>query len=389
MESVGKHVLNIPMPSTATPCPRYLAAHAEQWRSDPRGANLAWFREAHWGLFLHYGLYSLLGRHEWVLLREAIPLATYEALAERFDPAGFDVEAITDLALEAGMSYVTFTTCHHEGFCLWGSDTEAFNSVRHGGRDLVRDLAAACDRKGLGFFAYFTHVLNWRHPDALPGDRLNMARVAFPPGTGPYRADADPARYWAWAHGCLRELCALDLPLAGVWLDLIKAYYLAPDLVPVEATYDLIRQGRPEALIAFKQGATGTEDYAAPEFHVRSQGEVLRREGNLEAAERADRAWALNARKPNEICMTLQRGGWGHVAGAPHLGPDEVWQALAHAGSHGCRLLANIGPLADGSLPKEDVATLRAVGERLRREGFPRDRSIAAVADTGGTGGVA
>ena len=367
----GDSVSDVPMTGIHRPCPRYLAAWADRWSADPHGANLAWFAQARWGLFLHYGLYSLLGRHEWVLHRERHPLAAYEGLARDFAPHGFDAEAITDLALAAGMQYVTFTACHHEGFCLWDSTVEPFNSVRHGGRDLVRELAAACDRKGLGFFLYFTHVLNWRHPDALPGDRLPMARVAWADGASPYRADAEPARYWAWAHGCLRELCALDLPVAGIWLDLIKAWYLAPDLIPIGDTYALIRQARPEALISYKQGATGTEDFAAPEFHFASQGDHLRGEGRVDAAERADRAWALNRDKPNEICMTLQRGGWGYVAGAPHRNAEEVWGALAHAGAHGCRLLANTGPLPDGSLPVEDVATLRALGERLRREGFP------------------
>src|SRR5690606_1796009 len=111
-----------------------------------------------------------------------------------------------------------------------------------------------------------------------------------------------------------------------------------------------------------------------------------RREGRHDAAERADRAWAANRAKPNEICMTLQRGGWGYVEGAQHLDAEAVWGALAHAGAHGCRLLANTGPLPDGSLHPDDVATLRAVGERLRREGFPGAAMAQAREDDAGTG---
>jgi alpha-L-fucosidase len=155
--------------------PKYLENHADLWKKDPHAANLAWFGQTRWGLFMHYGLYSQLGRGEWVMFQEQIPVSEYEKLFETFDPTNFDADYITDLALEAEMQYVTFTACHHEGFCLWRSDVEAYNSYRACGRDLVRELAEQCDRKGLGFFTYFTHVLNWRHPwslhRAVTGDR--------------------------------------------------------------------------------------------------------------------------------------------------------------------------------------------------------------------------
>lgn len=369
------------------PPPSYLAPHHHAlWAHDPRAAHRAWFAEADMGLFLHYGLYSQLGRHEWVQHRECIPVADYERLAHTFDPSGFDAEAITDLALAAGMRYVNLTACHHEGFCLWDSQVERFNSVRHGGRDLVRELGRACARKGLGFFLYFTHVLNWRHPDALPRDRIGMARPDYPTGDPRYRVDADPAGYWAWAHACMDELARIDVPVAGIWLDIIMGYYQAPDLVPIAETYRRIRAARPEALIAFKQGATGDEDFAAPEFHFASLGDRLRASGNEAAAERADRAWALNRDKHNEICMTLQTDGWGYTASSRHKSVDEVWTSLRHARAHRCNLLVNTGPLPDGSLHPEDVACLRALGERIRRDGLPSGDASAAVATESSAG---
>ena len=138
-----------------TGCPRYLKDFEETWNRDPHAANLAWFEQAEYGLFMHYGLYSQLGRHEWVMQREAIPVAEYEKLFETFDPSGFDADCITDLAIDAGMRYVNITSCHHEGFCLWNSATEPFNSMNACGRDLVRELGEACDRKGLGFFTCY------------------------------------------------------------------------------------------------------------------------------------------------------------------------------------------------------------------------------------------
>lgn len=364
--------------------PAYLSGSGEIWRVDPRAANLAWFAQARFGLFLHYGLYSMLGRGEWAMFHERIPVTEYERLADSFSPVAFDADAITDLACEAGMTYVNFTACHHEGFCLWDSETEHFNSMRLCGRDLVRELAEQCQRKGLGFFVYFTHVINWRHPWALLPDRMTMARPAYHDGHPRYlaRSDAESHRFWAWSHGCLAELACLEAPVAGTWLDLIKGYYLAPDLVPIAETYALLRRLRPEALIAFKQGATGDEDFAAPEFHFSSQGEALRQEGFPDAAARADLAWAANRSKHNEICMTLQRGGWGWIKGASYRNPEEIWRALGYAHANRCNLLANIGPRPDGSIPAEAAALLRCIGRRLRTEGWPI-AGAAGSADAG------
>lgn len=360
--------------------PAYLGNHAHLWKTSPREANLAWFREAAFGLFIHYGLYSQLARHEWVMFREKIPVAEYEKLFDTFDPHRFDADFITDLALEAGMTYVNLVTCHHEGFCLWNSPMEPFNSWNAARRDLVREMAGQCDRKGLGFFAYYTHVLNWRHPCMPTVGMLGMARPHYPQDDPRYtlREEGDYARYWDYAHACIAELCGLDLPLAGIWLDLIAAWYARPDLIPIEKTYALIRRIRPEALISFKQGATGTEDFAAPEFHFASQGERFRREGNADAARRADAAWAANCGKHNEICMTLQENGWGYVKGVAHKDADTLWRHLAYARAHDCNLLANVGPLPDGSIHPEDIATLREVGRRIRAHGLPApDEALA------------
>ncbi|MDA3962228.1 MAG: alpha-L-fucosidase, partial [Planctomycetota bacterium] len=98
---------------------------------------------------------------------------------------------------------------------------------------------------------------------------------------------------------------------------------------------------------------------------------MLREQGHPEAGARVDRAWELNKGKRNEICMTMARQGWGYVKGAEHKDADELWACLAYAQAHNCALLANTGPLPDGSLAPEAVATLKAVGARLRREGWP------------------
>ncbi|RMD74071.1 MAG: alpha-L-fucosidase precursor [Lentisphaerae bacterium] len=356
-----------------TKVPGYLGSYSALWEHDPHQANLSWFHRANWGLFIHYGLYSQLGRGEWVMFHERIPIQEYEKLFDTFNPEKFDADFITDLALEAEMRYITFTSCHHEGFCLWNSQVETFNSYRACGRDLVRELAEQCARKGLGFFTYYTHILNWRHPLAMTGPGLEMCRPAYEHDEPRYQIK-DPSengRYWEYAHQVMEELLELEYPLSGMWLDIIMAYYQAPEHIPIEKTYELIRQKRPECLISFKQGATGTEDFAAPEHSHQSLAFRLEKRGMPEMARLAERAWQCNAAKHNEYCTTLQEKAWGYHAQAAHYGPDEVWGFLAFALANHANLLLNVGPLPDGSIHPQDVATLREVGKRIRKHGWP------------------
>jgi alpha-L-fucosidase len=360
-------------------------------KNDPRETNRKWFADAAYGMFIHYGLFSQLGRDAWAMYHEQIPLAEYEKLAASFAPRAFDADFITDLACDAGMRYVNLVNCHHEGFCLWDSAVEPFNSYRTCGRDLVRELADQCARKKLGFFAYFTHALNWRHPFSLSRDLFEYARPNYPLPEPRYRLTRpqEVDRFWEWSHACLNELCHLDFPLTGIWLDIILAWYLVPDLVPIHETYRRIRAARPEALIAYKQGATGDEDFAAPEFHFRSLGDALRSQGKPAAADRADRAWQLNRGKHNEICTTLQdNGAWGWVEGAPHKTADQLWRSLAYARANKCNLLANVGLLPDGSVHPADVVTLRAVGQRLRQNGLPDSEQAGNATATTTAGAV-
>lgn len=354
-------------------CPRYLTDYAALWQQDPHAANLAWFAEARFGLFIHYGPSAQLGRGEWAMFHERIPPDEYERLFDTFNPSAFDADFITDLACEAGMRYVNMVSCHHDGFCLYDSQVEACNSMRYVGRDLIAEMAEQCERKGLGFFTYFTHALNWRHPYAISPDLIRSGRPHYEdlPDMYQFKEAADWRYFWDWSQACIKELCERTQPLAGMWLDLIAAYYTRPDLMPIEETYALIRETRPEALISFKQGATGTEDFASPEFHFKSLAERFRNQDMPVGADIAERAWQANREKHNEICMTLQTKGWGYHSDAGHKSPDEILENLAYAAQHRCNLLTNIGSLPDGSVHPEDVACLKTVGQQIRRHGWP------------------
>ena len=132
--------------STADIVPSYLKGYEKEFTNNPRSAALEWFRDAKFGLFIHYGLYSLLGRGEWVQYHDRIPVAEYAKLKERFTADRFDANAIAVLVQEAGMKYMVITSKHHEGFCLWDSEYTNFDvaSTPFAGRDILAELRAAC-----------------------------------------------------------------------------------------------------------------------------------------------------------------------------------------------------------------------------------------------------
>lgn len=335
--------------------PRYLKDYADLYERDPRGAALEWFRHAKYGLFLHYGLYSLLGRHEWVQFREKIRPSDYAALQPFFTASAFRADDIAALAVDAGMSYVNITTRHHDSFCLWDTQQTTFNTAQAPcGRDLVAELAEACDERGLGLCLYYSHGRDWRHPHAPNnGDYGSSARPDYDPpdplyATGPAH---DLTLYLDFMTAQITELLTRYGPIASIWLDGIRtpqegdvAAFRCQDL------YDHIHRLQPQTLVSYKDGLTGTEDYYAPEAH-----------------------WAGIdglADKPCEVCGHLS-GGWGYTAGTEHKNADDVWDLLTDVVGKGHNLLLNTGPLPDGAIEEQDRKTLLEVGARVRDHGFP------------------
>lgn len=355
--------------------PAYLAAYQDTYLRDPHEAALRWFRDARFGLFIHYGLYSLPGRGEWVMYHERIRPDEYAKLADRFTADGFEAEAIADLAVSAGMRYITFVTRHHDSFCLFDSKATDFSSVNTpAGRDLVAELASACERRGLGLVLYYSYGIDWRHPYAGSRDAYKLARPDYPSPEPSYLfdRDADFRRYVDFMHEQIGELLTNYGPVAGIWFDLISAVYFRPDLFPIDRTYALVRELQPQCLISFKQGVNGTEDYMSQELEFVPLAERLRKAGAPQRAiEMSNHVWEANKDKWNEICTIMQDRGWAWNANATHIDSADVWRMLANAASRRCNLLLNTGPLPDGSIHPEDESTLRAVGRRLRRQGFP------------------
>ncbi len=352
------------------PVPSYLRGYEDLYRENPRAAALTWFAAARYGLFLHFGLYSLLGRHEWVQFRERIPVAEYAKLMNRFRAERFDAEYIVSFAADCGMRYVNITTRHHDSFCLFETaETPLHVGNSPAGRDLVGELAAACARHGIGLFLYYSHGRDWRHPHAPNNDAWGgSARPAYDPPEPSYATgtEHDLDRYLAFMDRQVTELLTRYGPVAGIWLDGI-AVPQSGDAARFrcQELYDRIHALQPQVLVSYKQGLLGTEDFVTPEHRPLS---------------------SLN--KPGEICTTMIPSArhrsevgvsWGHLAAArgKHKTANEVWETLGAARRNGYNLLLNTAPLPDGAIDPEDDAVLREVGARLRREGFPEGGGTA------------
>jgi alpha-L-fucosidase len=345
------------------PVPSYLNDYKEDFYEDPRQANLKWFTNARYGMFIHYGLYALLEKGEWVQLRDTIPVAEYALLKDRFTAEKFDAEQITDLALAAGMKYITITSKHHDGFCLFETKATDFNVLNSPAqRDLIKDLYDACEKKGLGLFLYYSYGADWKHPYFYSRESgWQHARPAYkdPQPEYKFEKDEDFNIYVNFVHDQLTELLTQYPNIAGIWFDPIMGFYSRPEIFPIDSTYALVRSLSPHALISFKQGANGTEDFMAPE---RKGGAVVGKQFEV-----ARRVYELNREKPKEICNTLQPHAWGYSKrdDGHHKSAEDVMQMLEDAMEMNANLLLNIGPKGDGSILDEDIATLTEAGKKI------------------------
>jgi alpha-L-fucosidase len=332
--------------------PAFLRGYESDFAASPRAATLGWFRAARLGLFIHYGLYSLDGVHPFHQFNQRIPVREYEKLATRFTASRFDADAFARLAQDSGMKYVNLVTKHCDGFCLWDTRQTPFNSVRSPARrDLVAEMAKACDRRGLGLFLFYEHGFDWRHPHAprrsMFTTRLTEVPYEPPEPTYAHGADYNLQRYVDFVSAQITELLTNYGPVAGIWLDGVAVPVSGPkELFRLPELYDLIHKLQPQAILSYKFGAIGTEDFLAPE--------------EAQLARLPERPT-----KPIELCVPLN-DGWGYVAGAPHH--DVEWLLARHnrARELNANLLVNVGPLGDGSVHPDDVRTLKQFAARLK-----------------------
>jgi alpha-L-fucosidase len=312
---------------------------------DPaREARLRWFREAKFGLFIHWGLYAIPagqwkgkavpGLGEWIMYRARIPVREYEALTAQFNPVKFDADAWVRLAEDAGMKYVVITSKHHDGFALFDSKASRYNVVDATPfkRDVLKELAEACRRRGIRLGFYYSQAQDWHEPNGV-GNTWDF---------GPDEAKDFDRYLRGKAEPQVRELLTGYGPVALVWFD-------TPRLMTPERAQrftDIVRSLQPETLIDGRLGAAG--DYVSTS-------------DNAIPAQVGDQVWET----PATINHT-----WGYKKDDHDWkSPGDITFKLVDIVSKGGNYLLNVGPMADGTIPLPSQDVLRTVGRWLKTNG--------------------
>jgi alpha-L-fucosidase len=290
-----------------------------------REERMKWWHEAKFGMFIHWGLYSVIGQHEWARELQGIPIKQYEILAKNFHPKPNAARDWARLAKKAGQKYMVMTTKHHEGFCHWDSKLTDYNAMKQGpGRDLVREYVEAARAEGLRVGFYYS-LMDWHHPDGAKCKTDEEARK----------------RFVAYTHGLIRELMTNYGKIDVLWYDV--AWPLNAAGWESERMNEMVFELQPDIIVNNRNGLQG--DFATPEQHI----------------EASDRAW--------ESCMTLN-DSWGFNRG------DDAWKTpktivdnLATCAKGGGNYLLNIGPDQNGSIPPATTACLETVGAWLDTNG--------------------
>ncbi len=295
-----------------------------------------WFNEARFGMFIHWGAYSVPARSEWMMWNEHITPTDYAPFADQFTAAKYDPKKWAACARDAGMKYMVLTTRHHDGYCLFGTDTTDFNAVNTGpGRDLVAPYVDACREAGLKVGLYYS-LADWR----CPAYWRNWTQA-------PRRKTRDFDDMVACSHAQLEELMTHYGQIDMLWYDgaFTPSGMTTAEAFQAKRLNAMIRSHQPQILINDRSGIT--EDFVTPEQNIRAAAP-----GQL---------W--------EACMTHNRH-WGIYA------DDNLWKPtreiiinLTACACSGGNYLLNIGPDADGVFPKESVKMLSEVGSWLRRHG--------------------
>lgn len=337
--------------------PSILAASLMTLNAQPPkdDARMDWWREARFGMFIHWGLYAVPagtwngkqigGAGEWILNSAQIKVADYEPLLGQFNPVKYDARAWVRIAKQAGMKYMVITSKHHEGFCQWDTrqtDWKVTNTPFK--RDVLKELAAACKAEGMKLGFYYS-IMDWHHPDYLPR-RLWDPRPDV-------KADFD--RYYAYMKAELKELLTGYGPVAVLWFD--GEWESTWNHKYGEDLYKFVRSLQPNIIVNNRvdvgRGGIGDSgvrygDFGTPEQSIPANG--------LPGVD-----W--------ETCMTMN-DTWGYVSFDQNWkSPTTLIRNLIDIASKGGNYLLNVGPQPNGEIPEPSVFRLQAMGDWLKRNG--------------------
>jgi alpha-L-fucosidase len=314
------------------------------------------FQDAKFGMFIHWGVYSVLGDGEWVFHNRKLKVQEYDRLPKFFDPEKFDAKAWVALAKAAGMKYITITSRHHDGFAMFDSKVSDWNIVQRTpyGKDPLKMLADEAHRQGIKLFFYYSQ-LDWHNPDYYPRGKTVTDNGPWDngrPDHGDWNSYLDN-----YMDGQLRELLTNYGPIGGIWFD---GMWDKPDADwHLAKTYALIHELQPAALIIPNHHETPKPGEDVQTF-----------ERDLPGKNTAGfNTNYVSDQLPLETSNTLN-GSWGFDIGdSKYKSPEEVEELLVRAAGNNANLLLNIGPMPNGEIQGEFATRLHAVGEWLSRYG--------------------
>jgi alpha-L-fucosidase len=294
---------------------------------DTRERRMQWWHQARFGMFIHFGVYSVLGRHEWVMEDEGIPVSEYAPYALQFKPKPNAAREWAKIARDTGMHYMVMTSKHHEGFCNFDTKLTNYCAPKQGpGRDLLREYVEAARAEGLRVGFYYS-LMDWHHPDGA-------------------KCETDPdarKRFVEYTHGLVRELMTNYGKVDVLWYDV--AWPLDAAGWESERMNKMVFELQPDIIVNNRNQLPG--DFSTPEQEI--------------TAAKNGRAW--------ESCMTLN-DSWGYQR------TDDDWkssrrviQNLIACTRDSGNYLLNVGPRPDGTVPDDSVRVLSEVGQWMRRNG--------------------
>ena len=320
-----------------------------------------WFEDAKFGLFIHWGVYSILGDGEWVMNNQNISIKEYEKLPKFFNPTKYDPEKWVLMAKEAGMKYITITSRHHDGFSMFNSKASNYNIVEKTpyGKDVLKMLAEACRKHDIKLFFYYSQ-LDWYRDDYFPRGRTGNGIKG--------RGEGKWEDYINFMKAQLTELLTNYGEIGGIWFDGQwdqhdwdgKRFGKINVDFKLDEVYKLIHDLQPQALI-------GSNHHLAPnpgeDFQMFEKD--LPGKGTKDFATSKDDIGNL----PLEVCETIN-GSWGfNLKDRKHKSEKELIQYLINAAGYGSNLLLNVGPMPNGEIQDEHINSLKKIGLWVKENG--------------------
>jgi len=314
--------------------------------------GLQWFQDAKFGMFIHWGLYSILARGEWIMHIEKIPVPEYETLVQQFNPVKFNADEWVSIAADAGQRYIVITSRHHDGFSMYDTALSDYK-VTHTPfrRDPLRELADACARRHDVKLGFYNSLLDWHHPAYRFRNESGLAWED----------------YLEFLHRQVRELCTQFGQIACLWFDgdwpnhLLEgdmAYFAPGGSFEYEKLYDMIHTLQPNAIVHNNRHAEPLPGEDVQGF-----------EQDLPGQNTAGFNTTTISKLPMEVCMTIN-DSWGvNDQDGNHKSSQHLIRTLARASSVGANYLLNVGPTALGEILPFHGERLRAIGKWLSVHG--------------------